>query len=251
MPAYYKLLRRNLTHHGFTYTVGLNELKEPFIPDPYCPIGGLFFSREEDILRWFPLYNDIAWIAPVTLCEKSRVSHGELKLKTDRFILGPLIPIAKFINWNPLHAVSMCGLTLRYIENQTPEICLAAVRYNGCLLEFVKEQTREICMTAVHKDPYALQFVKNQTDAICMVAVCRNGYTLRYVRKQTYELCEAAVHQTWMALRWVKEQTPELCLIAVRQCWQAIADVNVQTPRLCEEALRQSEGARDIICIRI
>ena len=48
-------------------------------------------------------------------------------------------------------------LKLRMTKEQTPEICLEAVKQNGRALELVKEQTPEICLKAVKKNGYALR----------------------------------------------------------------------------------------------
>ena len=40
---YFKILVEDLTHHGFTYTTGLNIDIKPFSPIPRCN-GGLFFA---------------------------------------------------------------------------------------------------------------------------------------------------------------------------------------------------------------
>lgn len=45
------------------------------------------------------------------------------------------------------------------IENQTPEICLAAVKKNYYALKFVKKQTEEICLAAVMKNINSKRFV--------------------------------------------------------------------------------------------
>lgn len=39
-----------------------------------------------------------------------------------------------------LEMVQQCGYDLNYVEEQTPEICLAAVQQNVWALEFVNEQ---------------------------------------------------------------------------------------------------------------
>jgi hypothetical protein len=46
------------------------------------------------------------------------------------------------------------------------------------VLQFVKEQTPEICIEAVKQIGYALEFVKEQTPEICLLAVKQNGMTL-------------------------------------------------------------------------
>ena len=61
----------------------------------------------------------------------------------------------------------VCKWALEYVKEQTPEICLEAVRRNGRVLRYVKEQTSEICLEAVKQNGYALNFVKEQTPEIC------------------------------------------------------------------------------------
>ena len=43
----------------------------------------------------------------------------------------------------------MKTLDLRFVKEQTEEICLESVKKDGYALQFVKEQTREICLDAV------------------------------------------------------------------------------------------------------
>jgi hypothetical protein len=60
---------------------------------------------------------------------------------------------------------------LKFFREQTPEVCLEAVRQNGNALAYVKEQTLEICLAAVRtfrEDVYALRFVREQTPEICL-----------------------------------------------------------------------------------
>ena len=45
---------------------------------------------------------------------------------------------------------------------------------DGCMFRFV-ENTPEICMVAVKQNRWALRIVENQTPEICMVAVKQNG----------------------------------------------------------------------------
>ncbi len=50
---------------------------------------------------------------------------------------------------------------MQFIKEQTPEICLEAVKQNGYALRFVKEQTSEICLETVKQDGDALQYVNS------------------------------------------------------------------------------------------
>jgi len=50
-----------------------------------------------------------------------------------------------------LAAVQQDGYALRYVTDQTPEICLAAVQQDGGALQFVTDQTPELCLAAAKK----------------------------------------------------------------------------------------------------
>ena len=113
--------------------------------------------------------------------------------------------------------ISLDAYALKTIEEQTPEMCLEAVKRRGHTLQYVKEQTEEICLEAVKQDGHALRYVKEQTPGICLAAVKENGFALCYVKEQTKEICLAAVKNDGLALEHVKEQTEEICLEAVKQ----------------------------------
>ena len=132
-----------------------------------------------------------------------------------------------------MEQVKKNGLDLQYIkeQEQTPELCMTAVRQNGRALQYVKEQTPELCMAAVRQYGYALKFVKEQNPEVCMAAVRQNGLALYYVNEQSPELCMSAVCQEGRALEYVKDQTPELCMAAVRQDRLALPCVKDETTR--------------------
>jgi len=67
-----------------------------------------------------------------------------------------------------IEIVKKNGFTLKYVNEQTEEICLEAVKQNGLALEYVKEQTEEICLEAVKRNRLALRHVKKQTEKICL-----------------------------------------------------------------------------------
>jgi len=111
-----------------------------------------------------------------------------------------------------LAAVMNKGLALKFVEKklQTPKICLAAVNENGRALEYVKVQTEEICLAAVLNDESAFEFVKNQTPEICSQAVKRNGGNLSLVEEQTSEMCWDAIEQDVVNIEYVKHPTSKM-----------------------------------------
>lgn len=70
---------------------------------------------------------------------------------------------------------------LKYIDKQTEEMCLAAVKENYSLLKFVKNKTVEICMAAVKNNYSALEHVEHQTPEMCLIAINENLHALSYV----------------------------------------------------------------------
>jgi len=62
-----------------------------------------------------------------------------------------------------IKAVESDGYALRYVKDQTPEVCLKAVESDGDALQYVKDQTPEVCLKAVESDGYALQYVDTST----------------------------------------------------------------------------------------
>jgi len=85
-----------------------------------------------------------------------------------------------------LEAVKQDGYALRYVKDQTEEICIEAVKQYGNALQFVKDQTEEICLEAVKQYGNALQYVKDQTEEICIEAVKQYRYALQYVNSKFF-----------------------------------------------------------------
>lgn len=91
-------------------------------------------------------------------------------------------------------------------KNLSGARALAAVNKEGYNLRFVIEQTPDICLAAVNEYGEALKYVKDQTPEICLAAVRHNGYALQYVKEQTHEICLAAVKKDCEAIQYVEER---------------------------------------------
>ena len=229
---YYKVLTDNFTHHDYTYKIGLNVLQSKFDSNPDCAPDGFYVCELQDVVHWLTLHNNNKYIAEVELCPDSIVVPGHKKIKTNKLVLDSVVLIEDFLEQYGLvkRAIEIDGMALRYVKNQTPEMCLEAVRQNGYALEFVKDQTPEICLQAVRQKGCALQYVKNQTPEICLEAVRRSCHAFQYVKNQTLEICLEAVRRSCHAFQYVKNQTLEICLEAIRQDSYALKFVKNQTP---------------------
>jgi hypothetical protein len=65
MPKFYKILREDLTHHGFKYQLGLNIDTVPFNPTGECRPGGLYYTDIDHIFRYSKYGSLIAEVEPV------------------------------------------------------------------------------------------------------------------------------------------------------------------------------------------
>ncbi len=141
-----------------------------------------------------------------------------------------------------------------------PNLSLILVRRNGMLLEYIQEQTEEICIEAIKNNPYSIVFVKNLTidllklavnikpTCICKltslspefykVAVETKPYSIMYIKNKTPELCLLAVKMQPHSIQWMKDkQTEKLCLEAVKIDGLAIKHCKIQNDAICKAAL--------------
>ena len=83
---YFKILREDLTHYGYTYHKGLNVDSNPFEPVPNRR-NGLFFADEKTILGFC---NYGTKIAKVTIPEGEAIVLVGEEYKAHRIILGQI-----------------------------------------------------------------------------------------------------------------------------------------------------------------
>jgi len=109
-----------------------------------------------------------------------------------------------------LEKVKQDWFNLKFVENQTPEICLAAVKQDGYALEFVKNQTLEICLAAVRSRGLALRYVKDQTAEIVFVARQREKISVECAEKQFKFLFNEEFSD--LSFNEIKDKVPEMFL---------------------------------------
>lgn len=149
------------------------------------------------------------------------------------------------LNITPIHDMwfegdEPCSYALQFVKEQTPEMCLAAVKKTGEVLRYVKEKTYEICLEAVKNNWHALRDVPKEfrTPELCMICIKQNGYAIQYMdEEKTLDMCLAAVQQNGNALKFSSFQTPEICLAAIQQKGKSLKYVYNQTPELCLAAI--------------
>ena len=94
--ALIKLLRSGRTHHGYTYTEGLNICTQPW-NDEECGSGGLYACELHHIFEWINLYPDITEVAWVDVPANTRVARFPTKIKASALVLTGFMPIEEAI----------------------------------------------------------------------------------------------------------------------------------------------------------
>ncbi len=83
---YYKFLRANLTHYGFTYQIGLNIDAESFNPTGQCKKGGFYFFSDLKYADEFYSYGPRLVVVEIPDDALVYVEIG--KFKADKFVLS-------------------------------------------------------------------------------------------------------------------------------------------------------------------
>ncbi len=108
----------------------------------------------------------------------------------------------------PMLEVLRDGLALRSIpaHEQTPELCLAAVRQNGLALEYVGHKSEAVCVVALRQNGLALKFVPGTpTPQQVQIAVRHHPPALAFVPQQlrSIELCLDALARDRSVMQYV------------------------------------------------
>lgn len=178
---------------------------DKIIVESYCPAQD------------HPLFDDPEWCLKAVKIEGSLLKY--MKKQTFEICVGAVkqYPFAltyvdiQLIDAVSEHIINDYPFALQFVRNQTPDICLKAVKQHGFALQFVRNQTHEICLEAVKKNGCALEFVEDRTQKICMEAVKQNPHALQFVRNQTLEMCREAIKRNVTVMKYVCKQYKKAC----------------------------------------
>jgi len=244
-----KVLRRSLTHHGFTYKEGENVDILPFNPSGSCREGGLYFTIEKYISLYFSM-GDL--VADVTLPANAKVYDDPTgnKWKADRIIISNIRTIAEYLNNKDeeslIDMIKNDTSIFYHITKKTQRMCNIAIERNPYIFDDVPAefQTLDMCIRCLKSAPHMFKFVAKQTDFICDMAVSICGITIAHIQAEflTAARCLRAVKQNGLALKFIPTdyRTYEVCLSAIINYPEALEYVpdEHKTESLCMVAIR-------------
>lgn len=134
------------------------------------------------------------------------------------------------------------GFNLQYIDNQTEEICIKAVKCNFNEYKYVKNKTPAVKIEAILKNPKLLQ--KNeQTPELCQNLYNRDKNIFRFLQYQTNEMCLDMIKKDYMNFLFVKNPTDEMSNDVVKKCGLMLEYIENQTEEMCIDAVKENDIA--------
>ena len=233
---YYIILDGNMHYGGVQYQIGHNIAKN----SDFC------FYDLFDMASHIMAFDSNLLIYVVKMPRDKSMYKENTMYRAREIIIEPNpVKVGNFVDDNAEYFVENSrGLVLKYVDNQSEELCMKAVEKNGYVLEYVKNKTYNICIKAIETCPMALKYVDNQMYGMCLKAVQLDGLALQYVKCKTHKICETAVEENAMALQYVPEeiQTEVMCLSAVKKQWKALQYVfnKNKTYKVCTAALQKN-----------
>ena len=86
-----------------------------------------------------------------------------------------------------LRDVRMEGRYIKWINNPSEAICLAAVKRNGWAIKNINNPSEAVCLAAVKQDGYSLQYINNPSEAVCLAAIKQERHALQYVPQYIFD----------------------------------------------------------------
>jgi hypothetical protein len=139
---------------------------------------------------------------------------------------------------------------IKLVKNLSSEICVEAIKKNWRTMEFIPKnfQTLEVCKILFEKDRYlrGLKYIKNQTDEILLEGIKILPSILKSIKNPTYEMYKEAVNSKGgIGLQFIpiNKQTQELCLLSVKNKPLSLSYVKNKTLEICTIAIENNGDA--------
>lgn len=112
------------------------------------------------------------------------------------------------MNLNPIEAIDWVkhGYKLKYIKNQTRELCILAIMRDYNEFDSIVLTNKNDFYTLAVSRGYPLERVTQIDFRIANAAIGYDPTNLRYINQQTLELCLLAVRANFEAIKYVKDE---------------------------------------------
>ena len=196
---YYKLFNADLTDYseGYVYSKGINVIFNHDECDDSNKCKYNNYGHDFEIYNLEYVFNNLymyntyekVYIGICKLSEDAKFKLDKKIILTDKFYLESIQDLEEYFNINPdmrIIAIKQSGYAIRFIQDQTPELCIIAVRDSSCL-KYIKQQTPEICLEAIKHNSWQLEYVLEQTPKLCIIAVTHSYQCKQLVKPEFYK----------------------------------------------------------------
>ena len=113
--------------------------------------------------------------------------------------------------------VKECGLCIKYIENPTQEMLLAAVNESPESIRFIKDPDNEVQSRAVKNRASVIEYIKEPSYQLQLIAVDRSADNIRYIKNPDPDILKLALEKNPSTYTSLSEelQTEEMFNIAL------------------------------------
>jgi hypothetical protein len=256
----YKVLNANMNHREFQFDFGENILTEEWNPSGSCEGGGLYFTIENEIYKFFGSGDLIATIElyPDSKIYKNVFSNG-VKYKTDKFKILTVEPLDMFVGALSeelqTKAVLFDGFAIKHVKSE--EIRISIIKQRPDVFEHIHDPTLNEKMAyeasippplesddesddesgdkepdiTVHVDNIVLP-AKTEPDkesddekfreSLRRIAVSQDCATIRYMKNPSEDIQRLAVLQHGCSIQWIKNPSRDIQRLAVMNHGDAI-----------------------------
>lgn len=102
-----------------------------------------------------------------------------------------------------LHCIDRIPWSLPEMRNPSTAVSQIAVERDGRLLAFVQNQTPQQCLTAVRQTPLAIDHCQRQTDELCWLALKADANVFPLIRRPSWLMCFYAVFKNFYILKYI------------------------------------------------
>jgi hypothetical protein len=189
--VFYKILNDTWTHHGYTYSPGLNIDPIPFNTDYQCCAGGFYFSDLENLYQYA---NYGTQVAKIIIPNDAKMAFELGKYKADKIIIDSVLSMKDFL------------------RDKSAHYCLEFVNKKPSLYIVIPKKHKESYISSVAVVGNVKMFIHvpktNKTKELSNLACSINMESFRYVpnKFKDYNLCQKALMNDLKYIQYIPKE---------------------------------------------
>jgi len=201
------------------------------------------------------IFKNLLAVGTLSLVSKSTVSVAgetfpmqvlELNPQVEQVpnnISQPTVVEKNVFNITPQEILSKHPELIRFIDNPTISMQLAAVKKYGNIIQFIDNPCEVVQCAACEHQGNALVYIKNPSSLAQLIAVNQNGWALSHIKNPTEEMQLAAVSNVGESIQLIENPSKEVQIAAVTKYKYAFQYIKKPCVEALELVLKQDSNA--------